>query len=193
MEHCPGGELFDLIASKFAKANKFKERETAEIMYKLLKAVAYIHGQMIAHRDIKPENIMIGKDGEIKLIDFGLASKFISTSQFEIGKILGTPQYLAPEAFDGMTSLEVDIWSLGVLMFVLLSGSYPYAGSNYYELKDSIRRGQDPDMTTRAWKRVSDEAKDLVKCLLQIEPKKRIKAKDALEHQWFKHNIKPAL
>ena len=73
MEYCPGGELFDLISQKLEKSKKFKEKEAAEIMQKLFKAVSHVHSQGIAHRDIKPENIMIGKEGELKLIDFGLA------------------------------------------------------------------------------------------------------------------------
>ncbi len=73
MEYCPGGELFDLIAKKLDKSKKFNEIEAAEIMHKLFKAVAHVHSQGIAHRDIKPENIMIDSEGEIKLIDFGLA------------------------------------------------------------------------------------------------------------------------
>ena len=77
---------------------------------------------------------MIGQEGELKLIDFGLAQKFVKNNRLDIGKIVGTPQYLAPEAFEGMSSMEVDLWSLGVLMCVLLSGSYPYAGASPAEL-----------------------------------------------------------
>lgn len=96
----------------------------------MFKAVAHCHTLGIAHRDIKPENIMLGKDGELKLIDFGLAQKFVKNASMDTGKMIGTPQYLAPEAFEGHSSMEVDMWSLGVLMHVLLSGSYPYAGAS---------------------------------------------------------------
>lgn len=81
---------------------------------------------------------MIGKEGELKLIDFGLAQKFVKNDSLDIGKMVGTPQYLPPEAFEGISSMEVDLWSLGVLMCVLLSGSYPYAGSTPEELLSSI-------------------------------------------------------
>lgn len=74
----------------------------------------------------------------MKLIDFGLAQKFVKNDKLDIGKIVGTPQYLAPEAFEGLSSMEVDLWSLGVLMCVLLSGSYPYSGSTPSELLRSI-------------------------------------------------------
>ena len=84
--------------------------------------------------------------------------------------------------------MEVDLWSLGVLMSVLLSGSYPYAGSSIEELLANILRQPEVNLDTRVWKRVSEDAKDLLRNLLQVDPKKRIKAKDALAHNWFKTN-----
>eukprot|EP00347_Sterkiella_histriomuscorum_P008716 403344026 len=185
MEYCPGGELFDLISQKLEKSKKFKEKEAAEIMQKLFKAIAHVHSQGIAHRDIKPENIMIGKEGEMKLIDFGLAQKFVKNNRLDTGKMIGTPQYLAPEAFEGISSMEVDLWSLGVLMCVLLSGSYPYAGASPEELLGSIYEKPEIKFETKVWRRVSLLGKDLLKQLLQVDPKKRIKAKDALQHPWF--------
>ncbi|CDW90587.1 protein kinase domain containing protein [Stylonychia lemnae] len=185
MEYCPGGELFDLISQKLEKSKKFKEKEAAELMQKLFKAVSHVHSQGIAHRDIKPENIMIGREGELKLIDFGLAQKFVKNNRLDIGKMVGTPQYLAPEAFEGISSMEVDLWSLGVLMCVLLSGSYPYAGASPEELLRSIYDKPEIKFETKVWKRVSQNGKDLVRQLLQIDPKKRIQAKDALQHPWF--------
>jgi serine/threonine protein kinase len=103
----------------------------------------------------------------------------------DIGKLVGTPQYLAPEAFEGLSSMEVDLWSLGVLMCVLLSGSYPYAGSTPKDLLRTIKEKPEIKFEQKVWKKVSPEGKDLVSKLLKIEPKKRIKACDALEHAWF--------
>lgn len=105
---------------------------------------------------------MIGEDGEMKLIDFGLAQKFIKNSKLDIGKLVGTPQYLAPEAFEGISSMEVDLWSLGVLMCVLLSGSYPFAGSSIEELLGNILKNPVLNLDTRVWKKVSDNGKDLL-------------------------------
>lgn len=81
---------------------------------------------------------MMGQDGEIKLIDFGLAKKFHNFQGEDIGKMIGTPLYLAPEAINGHSSIEADLWSLGVLMFVLLSGSYPYHGNDVSELYEDM-------------------------------------------------------
>jgi calcium-dependent protein kinase len=94
-------------------------------MRKLFRAVNHCHANNIVHRDIKPENIMIGKDGEMKLIDFGL-SKRNTTKNSHLSSIAGTPYYMAPEVLDGDYNLKCDIWSLGVLMYTLLSGYLPF-------------------------------------------------------------------
>jgi calcium-dependent protein kinase len=111
-------------------------------MQKLFKAVAHIHSKGIAHRDIKPENIIWARDtkddSRFKLIDFGLAQKFAKNKEVQTGMIVGTPLYLAPEAFDGISTMEADIWGCGVLLFVMLSGSYPYVGNNISELRIAI-------------------------------------------------------
>lgn len=131
MEYCPGGELFDKIANQ--KNQVFNESEACGIMKKLLRAVNHCHANRIVHRDIKPENIMIGKDGELKLIDFGL-SKQSKSKTSHMSTIAGTPHYMAPEVLDGDYNFKVDIWSLGVLMYVLLSGYLPFYGENRNEV-----------------------------------------------------------
>lgn len=98
MEYCPGGELFDKIAAQ--KDQMFSEGEAAKIMKKLLRAINHCHASGVVHRDIKPENIMYGKDGEIKLIDFGL-SKTVAGKHTQLTTIAGTPYYMAPEVIDG--------------------------------------------------------------------------------------------
>lgn len=139
MEYCPGGELFREIAMKLEMSQRYKEREAAIIMQKLFKALAHIHSKGIAHRDIKPENIIWsrenGEECHFKLIDFGLAHKFVKQSQISTGMIVGTPLYLAPEAFEGISTIEADLWGSGVLLCVMLSGSYPYMGNNTSELR----------------------------------------------------------
>jgi len=103
----------------------FSEREAAHIMKRLLRAINHCHASGVVHRDIKPENIMIGKDGEYKLIDFGL-SRRISNKNSTMSTIAGTPYYMAPEVIDGDYTSMCDIWSLGVLLYVLVSGYLPF-------------------------------------------------------------------
>lgn len=97
-------------------------------MEKLFRAINHCHANGVIHRDIKPENIMIGRDGEIKLIDFGLSRKRESNNQ--MNTLAGTPYYMAPQVFDGSYNYKCDIWALGVLMYVLLSGYLPFQGEN---------------------------------------------------------------
>ena len=94
-------------------------------MEKLVRAINHCHAQGIVHRDIKPENIMIGKDDEIKLIDFGLSHR-VKYKTSSMQTIVGTPYYMAPEVLDGKYNFKCDVWSLGVLMYVLLSGYLPF-------------------------------------------------------------------
>lgn len=108
---------------------------------KLIRAVNHCHANRIVHRDIKPENIMIGNDGELKLIDFGLA-KQSKTKAAHMNTIAGTPHYMAPEVLDGDYNYKCDIWSLGVLMYVLLSGYLPFYGDNRKEVFQKILAGK---------------------------------------------------
>lgn len=94
-------------------------------MEELFRAINHCHANGIVHRDIKPENIMIGKDGNIKLIDFGLSKRSKNKNQL-LSTIAGTPYYMAPEVLDGEYNYHADIWSLGVLLYVLLSGYLPF-------------------------------------------------------------------
>ena len=159
-------------------------------MQKLFKAVSHIHSKGIAHRDIKPENIIWSREGKdehhFKLIDFGLAHKFVKQSQqVSTGMIVGTPLYLAPEAFEGISTIEADLWGCGVLLCVMLSGSYPYVGNNISELRATIQENQEINLSQHLWNNVSEEGKDLVRKLMMLDPKKRISAQDALDHPWF--------
>lgn len=98
-------------------------------MKKLLRAINHCHASGVVHRDIKPENVMYGRDGEIKLIDFGL-SKSYKGKHTQLTTIAGTPYYMAPEVIEGDYTEQCDVWSLGVLMYVLLSGYLPFQGDN---------------------------------------------------------------
>ena len=186
MEYCPGGELFDIIADKGEKEGVFNESEAAQIMKKLFQAINHCHANNISHRDIKPENIMIGEDGEVKLIDFGLSKKSKKSS---MDTVVGTPYYVAPEVLSGTYSNECDLWSLGVLLYILLSGYLPFGGDNAQEVFKKILKGQ-PNYEKKEWKKVSDEGISLVKQLLEVDPKKRLNAANALKHLWFSMNLK---
>lgn len=127
MEYCPGGELFDRIAAHGDKA--FNESEAASIMQKLLRAINHCHAWGVTHRDIKPENIMYGADGEIKLIDFGLSKAVAEAggTSRRLSTVAGTLAYMAPEVMtEKYDPKHCDIWSLGVLLYLLLSGYLPF-------------------------------------------------------------------
>jgi calcium-dependent protein kinase len=138
MEYCKGGELFDKITN--SKNGVFMENDAKKIMKKLLLAINHCHGINIAHRDIKPENIMYGADGEVKLIDFGLAKS--QKKKQTMHTIAGTPYYMAPEVLKGKYGVECDIWSLGVLLYILLSGYLPFSGNSRAEIFEAIADGK---------------------------------------------------
>ncbi|CAI2367388.1 unnamed protein product [Moneuplotes crassus] len=184
MEYCEGGELFDKLTSK---EKKFTEQDAAKIMRKLFHAISHCHAQGITHRDLKPENIMFNKKSndeisEVKIIDFGLSQQ---NQGEKMNLICGTPYYVAPEVFDnnGYGS-ECDIWSLGVIMYILLSGYLPFHGSNLAEICESIIE-KEPNFDRDCWKNISNEAIDLIKSCLQKDPKSRVTASEALDSKWF--------
>ena len=135
----------------------------------------------IAHRDIKPENILITDSGDLKLIDFGL-SKQVKFKKMKT--IVGTPYYIAPEVLDGKYGVKCDIWSLGVIMYILLSGYLPFSGSNAAEVFEKVKDA-DYKFDQKEWKKVSPEGIDLIKKMLNINTKKRYNAEMCLNHEWF--------
>jgi len=182
-EYCSGGDLFDRISNK----SEFGESEAAEITEKILKALNHCHSKNIAHRDIKPENILYSsKDphAEIKLIDFGLAKKSECNSK-TYQTIVGTCYYIAPEVIDGNYTFACDIWSVGVVLHILLSGRLPFSGSTDEEIFRNIKKGHisfdDP-----VWDSVTPPGKDLLSKLLDPDENKRPTAAEALKHQWLK-------
>ena len=124
MEYIDGMEMFDAITHKTKQ--RFSEKEAVRYMEQLFKAVSHLHAQDIVHRDIKAQNIMIDKHDKIRLIDFGLAAvKHMGKS---LDTIAGTPLYMAPEVLKGNYGKEADMWSLGVLLYTLVSGYLPFHG-----------------------------------------------------------------
>jgi len=192
MEMSSGGDLFDRIVKKKC----YPEHEAKIVMTQILQAMAYLHERNIAHRDIKPENILLvnkHSDVDIKLTDFGLAKKVDESGKMKT--FCGTPQYFAPEVLQrrnttkgaGTYSLAADMWSLGVILFVLLEGNYPF---NENTLSQQISSAQ-YSFNAPIWKRISSEAKELIRNLLVIDPTARLTAQQALQSPWFLPSDQP--
>jgi calcium-dependent protein kinase len=147
----------------------------------------------ILHRDLKPENILIVKRPKngfypIKVIDFGTAKVFAKEKKEH--SLIGSPYYIAPEVISRDYTELCDLWSCGVIMYILLTGRLPFNGLTQEEIMNKIKEGT-YDMSKYPWGGISDDAKDLVKGLLQKDPNKRYNAQQALNHQWFKNqNLK---
>ena len=134
MEYVQGKEMFEKISQR----KRFTEKMTAKYMQELFKAINHCHAQGVIHRDIKPENIMITDNDEIRLIDFGLSK--IQTGKSMEG-IAGTPLYMAPELIQGSYGGKVDLWSLGVLLYVLVSGMQPFYAKLAKDVFAKIKKG----------------------------------------------------
>ena len=182
-EYCQEGELFDEIKAHAP----FNEVLTSWYMKQILSAVSYCHGMNIIHRDLKPENILIVKRVKsgfhpIKIIDFGTAKVFQKEKSEHL--LIGSAYYIAPEVLSRNYSELCDLWSCGVIMYILLTGRPPFNGINEDEIMKKIKEGN-YDLSKYPWGIISEDAKDLVKGLLQVDPKKRYTAKEALAHKWF--------
>ena len=183
MEYCSGGELFDRIKEK----EVFNETEAASITLKLLNALHYCHNKGIAHRDIKPENILYDSkepNSDIKIIDFGLA-KSSSSSTGTFSTVVGSALYLAPEMLDGSYTYECDIWSTGIILYILLSGLVPFNGDSTDEIFSKIKKGK-LKLNGDEWNKVTEPAKNLVSKLLDPNSKTRYTATQAIDNAWFK-------
>ena len=185
MELCPGGELFE----KMAANQTMNENMAAQAIEKILRALIHCHKQRIVHRDLKPENIMYDTVGEVKLIDFGLAKQ--TQNNQKLTTIAGTPYFIAPEVLNGSYQKECDIWSLGVLLFVCVTGTYPFdsATKNRAEVFKKIQNCQFAYPATIESK-LSNECKDLIKNMIVVNPKKRLTGEQCLAHPWFEKCIK---
>ena len=185
MEYCPGGDLFSYLEKRNFR---LPENQACKFMHKMCAAIYYIHQYGIAHRDLKPENVlMTSKDenADLRILDFGL-SKIIGPDE-KCTEPYGTLSYVAPEVLlDIPYGKEVDLWSLGVIAYLMLSGSLPFDDR---ESEEEIARktvSEDPPYKGSIWKKISDEAKDFIKKLLVKNPEKRMNVKEALQHEWFR-------
>lgn len=183
-ELCTGGELFE----ELSKRGKFNEEEAALIINQVLEAVSYCHANNIVHRDIKPENILIeGKSKNIKIVEFGASQKF--DAEHKMSSAYGTLHFIAPEVLMIEYDEKCDIWSVGVVLYILLSGKPPFDGESEKEIAKKIKMGE-YKMIDEEWMSISEEAKDLVKRMLYYDPAKRISATEAMSHSWFSKYIK---
>ncbi|XP_063411105.1 myosin light chain kinase, smooth muscle-like isoform X3 [Mytilus trossulus] len=185
MEYVGGGELFDRVADEDLELT---ERDCVHFMRQICEGVRYMHEKSIMHLDLKPENILcVRKDSNlIKIIDFGLARRFTPGESLKV--MFGTPEFIAPEVVNyEQIGLQTDIWSLGVICYVLLSGLSPFMGDSDGETLSNVTQG-DFDFDDEAFEEISEEARHFIeKCLLK-NMKKRITISECIEHKWLAHS-----
>ncbi|KAJ4850443.1 Calcium-dependent protein kinase 33 [Turnera subulata] len=182
MELCSGGELFDRIIAK----GSYSEREAAGIIRQIVNVVHVCHFMGVMHRDLKPENFLLAskaEDSPLKATDFGL-SVFIEEGKV-YKDIVGSAYYVAPEVLRKSYGREIDVWSAGIILYILLSGFPPFWAETEKGIFEAILQGN-LDLTASPWPKISNSAKDLVKKMLTKDPSRRITAAQALEHPWMK-------
>jgi len=180
MELITGGELFDQIVQR----GTYSERDAANVVRQILEAVEYLHNNGIAHRDLKPENLLCsGPNNEvIKVTDFGLSKDFGSAT---LKTSCGTPDYVAPEVLKGTAyDNSVDIWSIGVITYILLCGFPPFYGNNDQQIFEKIMRA-DYDFPSPDWDGISNDAKEFISAILVLDCNKRPTASECLEAPWI--------
>ena len=187
MEKCNGGELFDKIISRISSGQMYSEKTAAYLILQIMSAVDYCHKNGICHRDLKPENILFLNKGNeennpIKVIDFGL-SQIIGEKKEKLKSKVGTAYYVPPEILNGEYSQKCDVWSVGIIICILLTGEPPFNGNNDLEIYNKIKNFE--YYFSEKWKYISDEAKDLVSHML-VPENIRYDASEVLAHPWFK-------
>lgn len=182
MQYCAGGELFDRIVSK----GTFSEAEAARFFREMVEVIAHLHACGVMHRDIKPENFLLSDrtdDASLLACDFGLGAFFKPGER--LSTLVGSPYYVAPEVLRRSYGPKADIWSLGVVIYILLSGIPPFWGPTDKEIFVAILRGT-PDMEAAPWPSVSEPAKSLVRRLLTLDPEQRPTVAELLQDPWLK-------
>ena len=192
MEECKGGELFERIIRNIEKHKNYSEKTAAKIFKQLISAIAYCHSQGICHRDLKPENILFlseEEDSPIKVIDFGLSKifgKYNNIINNEMTSFVGTAYYVSPEVLQGKYNEKCDIWSAGVILYIMLNGEPPFNGANDNEIYRCISQMK-LSFPESNWKNISEDAKDLIKKMI-CAPERRFNAQQVLNHVWIKKN-----
>merc|ERR1719510_2822325 len=201
MEHCSGGELFDRIDSDGVGAKDFNEKKASQVMRQIVASVHYLHTLGITHCDLKPENFIFeDKDAnsKLKLIDFGMA-KIVHWRKYH-GRMNGTPYYIAPEVLRGHYNEACDMWSIGVIMFIIVFGFPPFHDSSNdpdraksdQVIYDRVKKGFTPKVKPGygPWfpqaQEVSMSCKDLIARLLRSDLAGRMTAEEAMSHPWLK-------
>ena len=187
MDYCSGGNLTD---------RHFSEKQCAVVVRKILSAVGYMHSMGVVHRDLKLENILMDRVGEIKIIDFGLATKYLSEEHKVMTDRVGTLYTMAPQVLQGVYTSQCDLWSIGVITYMLLSGNNPFWGpprpmpwsDRRKIMMDRIMRCQYQRMTGPSWDLISSAAIQFCQSLLQMDPDDRPTALEALESEWI-HSV----
>ncbi|XP_053571756.1 serine/threonine-protein kinase DCLK3 [Bombina bombina] len=188
LEYVNGGDLFDAVIENI----KFTETDAAFMLTDVCEALVYIHNKNIVHRDLKPENLLVqnNPDGSktLKVADFGLAA-YVTGPIFTV---CGTPTYVSPEIISEKGyGLEVDMWATGVILYIILCGYAPFRSKDHKqeELFKKIQQGE-YKFHSQYWDNISEEAKDLIRRLLVLDPKERLSAGSVLQHDWIRMNRK---
>ncbi|XP_060177133.1 calcium-dependent protein kinase 20-like [Lycium barbarum] len=182
MELCAGGELFDRILQR----GHYSEKKAAELARVIVGVVEACHSLGVMHRDLKPENFLFVNEQEespLKTIDFGLSVFFKPGETFS--DVVGSPYYVAPEVLRKHYGLECDIWSAGVIIYILLSGVPPFWDESEQGIFEQVLKGE-LDFASEPWPAISESAKDLVRKMLVRDPKKRLTAHEVLCHPWVR-------
>lgn len=185
MEFVTGGELFE----KIAHCGRLKEDEARKYFQQLINAIDYCHSRGVFHRDLKPENLLLDSKGVLKVSDFGLSA--LPQQVREDGLLhttCGTPNYVAPEVINnkGYNGAKADLWSCGVILFVLMAGHLPFEDTNLMSLYKKIFKAE---FTCPSW--FSTSAKKLIKRILDPNPQTRITVAEVIENEWFKKGYRP--
>ncbi|XP_007939422.1 serine/threonine-protein kinase 17A [Orycteropus afer afer] len=184
LEYAAGGEIFDQCVADRDEA--FKEKDVQRLMRQILEGVRFLHTHDVVHLDLKPQNILLTSEsplGDIKIVDFGL-SRIVKNSE-ELREIMGTPEYVAPEilSYDPV-SMATDMWSIGVLTYVMLTGISPFLGDNKQETFLNISQ-MNLSYSEEEFDVVSESAVDFIKALLVKKPEDRATAEECLRHPWL--------
>ena len=185
MEYLPNKRLFERIRN--SPHGKLSENDAKHYFAQILAAFDYLHNEMhVAHRDIKIENIMLDANNNIRIIDFGFSSEFLEANNHKMFASIGTPKYVAPEMFDRLPYTEkVDMWAIGVILYIMLCGSYPFAGKTFLEQKHNVQNNE-PVYPNHLSKSVIS----LISGLLKKNPEERLSCSQAINHPWIKNEMK---